>query len=67
MRSFLTPRPAMTGVETTMPTPQSLLRRFVRLAPLVVLATAACSKPAAEEAAPEPPVQVAADQVEMVD
>jgi hypothetical protein len=67
MRSFLTPRPAMTGVETTMPTPQSLLRRFVRLAPLVVLATAACSKPAAEEAAPEPPVQVAADQVAMVD
>ncbi len=67
MRSFLTPRPAMTGVETTMPTPQSLLRRFVRLAPLVVLAMAACSKPAAEEAAPEPPVQVAADQVAMVD
>ena len=67
MDSLLTPRPAMTGVETTMPTPQSRLRRFVRLAPLAVLATAACSKPAADESAPEPPVQVAADQVAMVD
>jgi RND family efflux transporter MFP subunit len=48
-------------------TPDTLLRRLVRLVPLVVLATAACSKPAAEAAAPEPPVQVSADQVAMVD
>lgn len=68
MRSFMTPRPALTGAETTMPTPVTLiLRRLARLAPLVVLATAACSKPAAEAAAPEPPVQVPADQVAMVD
>lgn len=67
MRSFMTPRPALTGAETTMPTPNTLLRRMVRLVPLVVLATAACSKPAAEAAAPEPPVQVPADQVAMVD
>ncbi len=67
MRSFMTLRPALTGVETTMPTPPTVLRRLVRLAPLVLLATAACSKPAAEAAAPEPPVQVPADQVAMVD
>lgn len=67
MRSFMTPRPAPTGAETTMPTPETLLRRLVRLAPLVLLATAACSKPAAEAAAPQPPVQVPADQVAIVD
>ncbi|MEI2719834.1 MAG: efflux RND transporter periplasmic adaptor subunit [Gemmatimonadales bacterium] len=50
-----------------MPTPETLLRRLVRLAPLVLLATAACSKPAAEAAAPQPPVQVPADQVAIVD
>ena len=67
MRSFMTPRPAPTGAETTMPTPETLLRRLVRLAPLVLLATAACSTPAAEAAAPQPPVQVPADQVAIVD
>lgn len=67
MRSFMTPRPAPTGAETTMPTPETLLRRLVRLAPLVLLATAACNKPAAEAAAPQPPVQVPADQVAIVD
>lgn len=67
MRSFMTPRPASTGVETTMPTPDTFSRRLVRLVPLVLLVTAACSKPAAEAAAPEPPVQVPADQVVVVD
>lgn len=67
MRSFMTPRPALPGAEMTMPTPDTLLRRLARLSPLVVIALAACSKPPAEEAAVVPPVQVAAEQVAVVD